>query len=146
MDASILKKTVAMAVVVSILVAMMYLFALGKVAESSTSALAHAVDLALGRSLDPYSRTTVELVRSGPDVTSPRTYTVDFRPAPEAMRDARSIERLCVHVVDIVAGHLTNSRVPITIRVIARSSGGATIGACATTVLRLYGAVWQPTW
>ena len=131
MDWTVLRKVAGMGIVVLLLVAMMYLFALNKVVESAPSTLGVAVDRALEVSLEPGAVTRVELEREGPEISAPRIYTLHIRPGRRALEATQSVSRLCLRAAEVVSERLRTVRVPVTIRVIAETASGRTIVAHA---------------
>lgn len=131
MDTTVLRKLAAIGFLAILFVALLYLFALNQVADTTTPAMGAALDDTLVKSLEPGSTCRVTMARDGTGVSAPRVYTAKIRVTAAVAADKAAVSRLCDRAAGIVATFLDDVRAPVTVRCIAEDATGRTVGEAA---------------
>src|SRR5688572_2864723 len=95
--------------------ALLYLFALHQVADTTTPAMAKAIDGTLARALEKDVPSKVTMARTGKGAESSKLYTARFRPSAAVAADKAAVARLCERAADIVVGYLDEVKGGVTI-------------------------------
>lgn len=133
MDTTVLRKLAALGFVAILFVALLYLFALNQVADTTTPAMGAALDETLVKSLEPGTKCRVTMVRDGTGVSAPRVYTAKIRLSAAVAADPAAASRVCNRGAAIVASFLDEVRAPVTVRCVAEDAAGKTIFEAAFT-------------
>lgn len=133
MDTTVLRKLAALGFVAILFVALLYLFALNQVADTTTPAMAAALDETLVKSLEPGAKCRVTMARDGTGVSAPRVYTAKIRLSAAVAADAAAAARVCNRGAAIVASFLDEVRAPVTVRCVAEDAAGRTVFEAAFT-------------
>jgi hypothetical protein len=119
-----LRRLAGLGIAAILLVALLYLFALNQVADTTAPAMARELDDTLELSLAPGARSRVTMMRDGTGTDAPRTYTARLRPSPRVAADPAASRALCARASEIVARHVAQVQVPVTLRCVAEDEGG----------------------
>jgi hypothetical protein len=93
-----------------LVMALMWLFTLNQVTDTTTAAAASAIDESLSRSLDAGAKARVTMVRDGTGIDAPRRYVVRIRPSKAVASDPNALGRLAERAAQIVVGKLERVR------------------------------------
>lgn len=123
MEHSPLTKLAGIGMAAALLLALMWLFALGQVTDGGVSQTAAAIDEQLARGLDPTVKTRVTMQREGTGIDAPRRYVVRFRASKAVGADPSAVTRLCERAAQVVVSRLERVRGPVQVHCVAERDG-----------------------
>lgn len=130
MGRSPLGTLVALAIVAAVVMALMWLFSLRQVTDTSTNEAAQEVDAALERSLEPGVPSRVTMTRVGKGLDAPRHYVLRYRPSAAVAGSPQALTVLAERAASLVLAQIQARRAEVTIHCVAELRDGKTSRAC----------------
>lgn len=130
MERSPLATLAALGIVAVLVMALMWLFALNQVSDTTAAQSAAAIDQSLSRSMEPESKSRVTMILDGKGVSAPRRYIVRYRPSVAVAADAEAIHRLAERAARIVVANLDHVKGEASIHCVAELGPGRDAQAC----------------
>jgi len=124
-ESSPMTKIVGLGLGAALLLALMYLFTLNQVADTSATQTAKYIDTFLEGNLAPDRPTRVTMTRDAKGTHPPRTYVVRLHPVAKIMGDPRALLRLCESARDRVFEQVETLEAPVTVLCVATTADAA---------------------
>lgn len=124
MDRSPLATLAALAVVAVVAMALLWLFSLRQVTDTSAAEGARAVDVALARNLVPGQPTRVTVTREGAGPDAARDYVIRLHPTAEVAAAPEALADLAQRAAQVVAREIERTQAAVRFHVIAEVPGG----------------------
>lgn len=130
MERSPLGTLAALGIVAVLIMAVMWLFALDQVSDTTAAQSAAEIDQSLARSMEPAAKSRVTVVLEGKGISAPRRYIVRYRPSAPVASDPAALARLAERAARIVVANLDHVKGEASIHCVAELASGGDAQAC----------------